>query len=249
LVKTSYNADVIVLSGTIPEFHTPEECYDAGASAAIKKPAKLVDILETVKSMMNKRRSSIIDNLWEMMVNKAQLCDEASKKYLPESCIKLLLIGESPPSKPSYFYIPDNLSRKAGSFPAKVFRGLRGDVAGVDKEMCRELLRCFQENNFFVTDLCQYPLDNFVNQFRLGIIRDQLDDFEKRLSNLQLDENCTKLIVLPGGTHKELYNKFRDVRERLNQLGFDDNSIILWSKLEGRLRHFSDTNLWLSDCR
>jgi hypothetical protein len=198
---------------------------------------------------MNKTRLSIIDNLSNMMIKKAQACKEASKKYLPKSPIKLLLIGESPPSKPSYFYIPENLSIRSQSFPARVFRGFRGNVRGVNEEMCRKLLRCFQENNFFVTDLCQYPLDNFVNQFRLGIIRDQLDDFEKRLSNLQLDENCTKLIVLPGGTHKELYNKFRDVRERLNQLGFDDNSIILWSKLEGRLRHFSDTNLWLSDCR
>lgn len=55
-VKASYNADVIVLSGTIPQFNTPKECYDAGACAVSKKPAKLVDILDTVKSILKKRR-------------------------------------------------------------------------------------------------------------------------------------------------------------------------------------------------
>ncbi len=51
-IKASYNADVIVLSGTIPEMNTPEECFDAGASAAIKKPAKLVDLLDTIKIIL-----------------------------------------------------------------------------------------------------------------------------------------------------------------------------------------------------
>jgi hypothetical protein len=199
--------------------------------------------------MMNKIRISIIDNLWKMMVKKAQVCDEASEKYLPESPIKLLLIGESPPSKSSYFYIPDDLNKKAQSFPAKVFRAFRGNVAGIDKEKCRKLLRCFQENNFFVTDLSKYPLDYFVNRFRLCIIREQLDDFQDRFLELELDDDCTKLIVLPGGTHKELYNNnnFRDIRDRLYDLKFDDDFIIRWSKLESRLRQFSDTNLWQSD--
>lgn len=48
-------ADFIVLSGTIPEIITPEQCFDAGASAAMKKPGKLEDILDTVKSLLKKR--------------------------------------------------------------------------------------------------------------------------------------------------------------------------------------------------
>jgi len=55
-VKTFCNADFIILSGTIlHKFHPPEECFDAGASAVFAKPAKLVDILDTVKSILKKR--------------------------------------------------------------------------------------------------------------------------------------------------------------------------------------------------
>ena len=54
-VKTLYNADVIVISGAIlHKFHSPEECFDAGASAVLAKPAKVVDILDTVKNLLKK---------------------------------------------------------------------------------------------------------------------------------------------------------------------------------------------------
>ena len=54
-LKTFCNADFIVMSGTIPGMNTYEKCFDAGANAAIKKPAKLVDILDTVKGILIKR--------------------------------------------------------------------------------------------------------------------------------------------------------------------------------------------------
>jgi DNA-binding NtrC family response regulator len=53
-VKAICNANVIILSGNIPDFPTPEECFDAGASAAIKKPAKLDYILDTIEGILQK---------------------------------------------------------------------------------------------------------------------------------------------------------------------------------------------------
>ena len=54
-LKTFCDADFIVMSGTIPGMNTCEKCFDAGASAAMKKPGKLEDILDTVKSLLKKR--------------------------------------------------------------------------------------------------------------------------------------------------------------------------------------------------
>ncbi|UCE53327.1 MAG: response regulator [Desulfobacterales bacterium] len=55
LVKSFFEAKVIILSGALDSFYSREECHRAGAVLALRKPQQLSDILDFINKILKKR--------------------------------------------------------------------------------------------------------------------------------------------------------------------------------------------------
>lgn len=167
---------------------------------------------------------------------KMDKCAKASARYFPPGQITLLIVGESPPIAPSYFYIPEDLVRRHQGLPSKIFRVLFSDAGRIDKERCKELLRRFQANGYLLMDLVPYPIDCFPNATRARIIQHEFDAFEQKLSTLEFSSKSKRLVLLPKRTRDAIEKDCPNVSDRLQKLGF---GIYEWKDAEAALRPFA----------
>jgi CheY-like chemotaxis protein len=55
-LKNDFGIPVVIISGSVPDFNSPPDCFSAGADAVLKKPVRLADLLKAVNGVFNKRR-------------------------------------------------------------------------------------------------------------------------------------------------------------------------------------------------
>lgn len=189
----------------------------------------------------------VLDEMWTRMMRKALDCEAAANEYPPLDSLRLVIIGESPPIKPAYFYIPCNLGKK-NNLPAMVFRALFRAEGSIDEQQYRQYLKDFQKARFFLTDLCRYPVNSFESTFRMAFIQSELQHFELQFKKLSLSPSCECVLVLPKGTLDEL-NKKRNatIREALDRCGISAENRIAWGNIENWLVSFQARNAAESD--
>ncbi|MGA7877996.1 MAG: hypothetical protein WCA08_20225 [Desulfoferrobacter sp.] len=161
---------------------------------------------------------------------------QASSRYIPTNPIQYLLIGESPPISGSYFYIPEDIRRKAQSLPAKVFRSFLGIKGGVDKHDYEKHLLRLGAMNFFLIDLSTIPTDAFAYNYRKQIIVAEFHSFCTRYAELNLSANVKKLVLLPGVTLRVLENgKDGFFENLLDLIKIEKTKICTWGNVEQKI--------------
>ena len=177
--------------------------------------------------------SHIFEDIALRAEHKRKLCEKYANEYSPKDKIEFLIVGESPPIRESYFYIPEDLRRKHQGLPAKIFRALFGATTRIDEVQCEQFLKQFQKRNFLLTDIVPFPIDCFISQIRAEIIEKEMHAFSDRMDSLQLSALCSKLLILPSGTYQALgARKFINVLNTLDSFGLE---IIKWRDAEDRL--------------
>jgi hypothetical protein len=175
-------------------------------------------------------RQTIYSEIAEKAERKRLLCEKYSSRYLPKGEIELLIVGESPPISDTYFYIPADLRRRHQGLPAKIFRSLFGASTKIDRDECVQFLEKFQRHNFLLTDIVAYPIDCLVPPLRAKAIVSSISEFKTRVNFLDLADSCSKIMILPFGTYKELQiRRYNGIREIFEQLGF---KITKWGQIE-----------------
>lgn len=189
---------------------------------------------------MNNSSLDLYSDIAARAEKKLKICKKYALEYLPEEKIELLIVGESPPIKNKYFYIPDDLNNQG--LPARIFRVLFEADSNIDKARCELYLRKFQKRNYLLTDLCPYPIDCFTPPHRVEFINKEITPFGERIKKLRLSETCDMLLILPSGTFKELgKKKYYNIRALLGNLGFTDKNIIKWGDVEKHLSRYRQT--------
>jgi hypothetical protein len=190
---------------------------------------------------MKKNTCDLFSEISIQAREKMRLCKQFATQYFPDREIELLLIGESPPFGKTYFYIPDDLRQRYHGLPAKVFRSLFNADSRIDKETCEFYIKKFCNNNYLLTDLCPYPIDCFTSAFRILFIEKELNQFAKKISELDLSPSCKKLLFLPSGTYNLLHKPANaEMLDKIVKIGIDNSNIILWSAIEEHLREYSE---------
>ena len=94
--------------------------------------------------------------------------------YKPDR-IKVLLVGESPPSSRRFFYEGDTLTQYTREAFARVF----GEVCGLSNG---EFLEFFQSSGFYLDDLCLMPVNGLTPAARKACHREGVSPLAKRLA-------------------------------------------------------------------
>jgi len=135
--------------------------------------------------------------------------------YRPDK-IKILLVGEAPPSSGErYFYLPMDMSNtksieKDRSMPATIFNHYFGRRP-IDKAEYEYFLRQLQNHGIFLIDIIDNNLkirDNSqpkqINQKNLDYVKSQIPNLRYKLKNLNIEVEYHQIIFLMPRLH---YNK------------------------------------------
>jgi hypothetical protein len=100
---------------------------------------------------------------------------EETRKGFKPSKIRVLFVGESPPTNGGFFYI-DSLMTK---YMADVFSEVFG------KKFTNDFLKFFKAKNCYLDDISIAPVDNKTPKERERIINECIDAFAKRLDKFK----------------------------------------------------------------
>jgi hypothetical protein len=191
---------------------------------------------------MGSKPHSAIQDLLGRIEAQQKKCIRAARKYIPKGKVTTLLIGESPPSSGSYFYLVPFSYCRGQSLPAKVFRSmsvcrpvLERSSGKLNGSAYRECLALLKDNGFFLMDLCPYPIDAFTSRYRIDHIRANLRQFVARFNSLRKAPNINIVLVLPHGTLRILKRE-KEILARLRQSGLHGMRVVPWSALEDTLK-------------
>ena len=184
---------------------------------------------------MNRPKIQVIEKLAAKIQAQGKTCAEEAQKYLPEAPVEMLLIGESPPTSGSYFYIPKDPCWPQ-SLPGKVFRSMLDVEGKITKSIYVNCLERLRRSRFFLMDLCSYPIDAFTSPYRVEHIRAELGNFIDRFDALCKSPKIEIVFVLPTGTKRELEKKNnQDIMKKLRGNGLSRTKIVPWGDLEKTL--------------
>ena len=118
------------------------------------------------------------------------------KKYYPSN-IKILLIGESPPSGGSFFYNANsNLFRAV----KKGFEEVYGEVSN------QKFLYDFKNNGFYLDDLCLTPVNGMDKINRKGERKKGIKSLSRRIANYEPEG----IIIVMKAIKKEVLEAVKD---------------------------------------
>lgn len=120
--------------------------------------------------------------------------------------IRILVIGESPPIKGKYFYSYCENRKINSTYKTKVssqvFRAF-----SLREAINKAAYQFLQDEEFYLMDLCDYPIGFFPYKIRTKMIEFRLDSFfEPEFHRIKplLTKDCEKILFLPTGTLKAL---------------------------------------------
>jgi hypothetical protein len=190
--------------------------------------------------------SSGVDIIIKILKEHGDRCNRINMEFRPEGLIKYLIIGESPPSNGTYFYIPKKLRQNSKSLPSQVFSSLLGLQEGIDKfSYERYLNRLKSKFQFYLIDLCQIPINFLFSKNRVKVIRAEFNRFILKFDFLELSPDTHKILVLPASVINEI--KLPENREFLLKLigiiGIQEEEICRFSDLERKLKNLKKAKL------
>ena len=163
------------------------------------------------------------------------------KACKPQTPIKFLVIGESPPKSGEYFYKPTDLRKGSKRLPAQIFRAIfKADEAY--KATYEEYLnRLQQQYAFYLDDLSEIPLNCIDTETRIEMINSGLDSLISRINSLQLSADCQKTLVLPVKTLSELTQNNKELFQKIIEaLNLTRDDVCSFSELEYHIsRHWT----------
>ena len=100
------------------------------------------------------------------------------KEFLPDQ-VKLLLVGESPPTCGGFFYVKSNMT----AFTARAFEIAHNrPVTGDDQQA---FLEYFKRCGCYLDDICHVPIDGFDPEVREHLLAKSVVGFAERLLDLR----------------------------------------------------------------
>ena len=113
----------------------------------------------------------------------------------PKTCV--LFVGESPPAGGTFFYI-------GNSTLARYTQEGFSQAYGMEFKNTNEFLKSFMKNGFYLEDLCQIPVNNMDGSSRRRTHKDSVEEFTKRLKEIDPRAVITILVSIKRHVEKAL---------------------------------------------
>lgn len=131
---------------------------------------------------------------------------ESARIYAPESPVRLLVLGESPPIGGRYIYsLSQGEKVRASSFPSKLLNLVK--LSSVQEELKTDgqaLLLWLKKQSVLVSDLLACPVDGFSNTVRAQLIVENIEATKKSLSQVEFSPSARVICALPTRTMESL---------------------------------------------